>query len=45
MDNGTQLCKGYFGCLGIMLPILLVYLGVITAMEKQLNGKAVNNLF
>lgn len=37
--------KGIFGCLGIMLPILLVYLGVITAMEKQLNGKAVNNLF
>jgi len=37
--------RGVFGCLGIMLPILLTYLGVITTMEKQINGKIANNLF
>lgn len=37
--------KGLFGLARILLPAILIYLGVITAMEKQINGKMAYNLF
>ncbi|MEE0929452.1 MAG: DNA translocase FtsK 4TM domain-containing protein [Acutalibacteraceae bacterium] len=36
--------KGVFGCLAFLWPCLLTYLGVITAKEKEINGKTVNKL-
>lgn len=40
-----DLLKGLFGLARILLPAILIYLGVITAMEKQINGKIAYNLF
>ncbi|MEE0859761.1 MAG: DNA translocase FtsK [Acutalibacteraceae bacterium] len=36
--------KGMFGCLAFLWPCILTYLGVITAMEKQIDNKVVNKL-
>lgn len=36
--------KGVFGCLAFLWPCLLTYLGIITAKEKEINGRTVNKL-
>lgn len=36
--------RGLFGCLAFLFPCALTYIGVMTAMEKEISGKTINKL-
>lgn len=36
--------KGLFGCLAVLFPCALAYIGAVTALEKEISGKTVNKL-